>query len=64
MRVPSPLVVAHQWGWDELLYFAIPVGIGLWLIRLAERRARRRHLREEGESPKTEGGESPRKRNP
>lgn len=35
-------LLAHQWGWDEILYFIVPaVGAVLW-IRWAEKRARSR----------------------
>jgi hypothetical protein len=35
-------VLAHQGGWDELLWFAAPiVGVILW-VRWAERKARHR----------------------
>jgi hypothetical protein len=37
-----PFFVAHQGGWDEILYLAVPaVAVILW-IRWAERRARER----------------------
>jgi hypothetical protein len=39
--IPYP-VLAHSWGWDEILYFAVPVtGAFLW-VRWIEKRARRR----------------------
>lgn len=38
----NPLVLAHQGGWDEVLLFAVPVGLALWAVRYAERRSRRR----------------------
>jgi hypothetical protein len=42
-------VLAHQWGWDEILYFAVPVILALLWIRWAERRARNRRESEEGD---------------
>jgi len=36
------LLLAHQGGWDELAYLAVPaVGVLVW-VRWAEKRARRR----------------------
>lgn len=37
-----PFVLAHQGGWDEFLMFAVPVALGWWAIKAAERRSRRR----------------------
>ncbi len=36
------LVFAHQGGWDEFLYFAIPVVVGFVGLRYAERQAKAR----------------------
>jgi hypothetical protein len=33
-------VLAHQWGWDELLYFGLPVLVVLAGVRWVERRAK------------------------
>jgi hypothetical protein len=38
---------AHSWGWDEILYFAVPAVLAIFWIRWAEKRARRD--RESGE---------------
>ena len=35
-------LVAHQGGWDELLWFSIPIVAVLMWVRWAERRARAR----------------------
>ena len=35
-------ILAHQGGWDEFLMFAVPVGLGWWAIKAAERRSRER----------------------
>lgn len=35
-------ILAHQWGWDEILYFAVPVIVVLFWVRWAEKRARSR----------------------
>ena len=32
----------HQFGWDEILYFAVPAVIAVLWIRWAEKRARSR----------------------
>ncbi|MCJ7726884.1 MAG: hypothetical protein MUP76_10930 [Acidimicrobiia bacterium] len=37
-------VLAHSWGWDEVLYFAIPVVLALLWIRWIEVRACNRKL--------------------
>lgn len=34
--------LAHGLYLDELLWFAIPVGLSLWVLRWAERKARTR----------------------
>lgn len=34
--------LAHGLYIDEILWFAIPVGLSLWVLRWAERRARAR----------------------
>ncbi|MCB2224626.1 MAG: hypothetical protein KQH83_10715 [Actinobacteria bacterium] len=33
-------VLAHSWGWDEILYFGIPIAAAFVWIRWIERRAR------------------------
>lgn len=33
---------AHQGGWDEMLYIALPVMGALWMLKAAERKARER----------------------
>ncbi|HEX9854138.1 MAG TPA: hypothetical protein VGC47_02385 [Acidimicrobiia bacterium] len=35
-----PFVVAHQGGWDEVLYIVVPVLAALLAVRWAERRRR------------------------
>lgn len=39
--VPSPLavVLAHQGGWDEALYVAVPMALLVGLLWVAQRRA-------------------------
>lgn len=36
------MILAHGFYLDELLWFVIPVGLSLWVLRWAERRARQR----------------------
>jgi hypothetical protein len=33
------MVFAHQGGWDEMLFVAIPIGLFAFLLRLANKRA-------------------------
>jgi predicted MFS family arabinose efflux permease len=44
--VPAPLasVLAHQGGWDEILFVLAPLGLFAWLLMLARRRAERMGL--------------------
>jgi hypothetical protein len=46
--------LAHGWYIDEFLWFVIPVGLSLWVLRRAERRARTRA--ETLTDPATEAG--------
>lgn len=32
--------LAHQGGWDEILLFAAPVILAIWVVRRVERRGR------------------------
>lgn len=43
------VVLAHQGGWDEILYLAVPVILVVLWVRWAERRSRRRE--EAGDQP-------------
>jgi hypothetical protein len=38
---PSLTLLAHQYGWDELLLFLLPIGVVLAGVRWVERRNRR-----------------------
>lgn len=50
-----PWIFAHQGGWDEFLMFAVPVALGWWAIKAAEKRSRRRA--EQGDTePDSAGG--------
>lgn len=47
--------LAHQGGWDELLWFAAPIAAVMLWVRWAERKARSRPR----PAPSPEGGEAP-----
>lgn len=34
-------VLAHQGGWDEILWVLVPIAIMVWLLRVASQRVRR-----------------------
>lgn len=38
---------AHQYGWDEILLFVVPIVLALAGVRYAERRAARRRVEDE-----------------
>ena len=40
--VTTRAALAHQGGWDELAYFAVPAVLAILAIRWAEKRAGRR----------------------
>jgi len=42
------MVLAHQGGWDEMLFVAVPLGLFAFLLYLANRKAQR-HLDDEEE---------------
>ena len=42
------LILAHQYGWDEILLFAVPILLALAGVRWAEKRAKRK--KDEGDS--------------
>jgi cytochrome c-type biogenesis protein CcmH/NrfF len=46
----TPLLIAHQSGWDELLLFVGPIVAVLLWVRWAERRAERRRAEAEDAS--------------
>jgi hypothetical protein len=41
-------VLAHQGGWDEMLFVAVPLGLFAFLLYMANRKAQR-HLDDEEE---------------
>ncbi len=34
-------LLAHQGGWDEILWVLVPIAIMVWLLRVASQRVRR-----------------------
>ena len=34
-----PMVLAHQGGWDEMLFVALPIGLFAFLLFIANRKA-------------------------
>lgn len=50
-------LVAHSWGWDELLFFGIPIVLALVGIRWVERRAASRYAESHGENASEDGTE-------
>ena len=50
-------MLAHQGGWDELLWFAVPIVAVLLWVRWAERKARSRRVKDpgngDGDTPST-----------
>jgi hypothetical protein len=34
------VILAHQGGWDEMLFVLVPVAAVVWLLRLANRRVK------------------------
>ena len=43
-------LLAHAGGWDELLFFGVPVVIAIAAVRWAEKRTKRRVQQERAES--------------
>jgi hypothetical protein len=39
-------VLAHQGGWDEMLMVLVPVGVVVWLLSVANKRANRARAEE------------------
>ncbi len=56
----TPLL-AHQYGWDEIAMFLVPIALAIAGVRYAEKRAAERKQREagEGEDPVTPETEQP-----
>ena len=45
-----PLVFAHQYGWDEIAMFLVPIALAIAGVRFAEKRAAERKRREATEA--------------
>jgi hypothetical protein len=44
------VILAHQGGWDEMLFVLVPVAAVIWLLRLANRRVKDQQV--ERDAPK------------
>jgi hypothetical protein len=54
----SLLVLAHQGGWDEMLFVLVPIGLFAWLLSLANKRATREQAaRDAAEDPAADDGD-------
>jgi hypothetical protein len=38
--VPTEPIFAHQYGWDELLLFVVPIVIAVLIVRRLDKRSR------------------------
>lgn len=47
--------LAHAGGWDELLYFGVPVIIAIAAVRWAEKRTKRRIEQERADTAAAQG---------
>jgi len=54
LLVPAPLF-AHQFGWDEILMFAVPIVLALVGVRYAESRAAKRQAAQEAPGDEQSG---------
>lgn len=52
LSLPDP-VVAHQFGWDEILLFVVPIALALLAVRWFEKRSNRRRADEPDEDDAT-----------
>lgn len=50
MSAPA-LLLAHQGGWDELLFVLVPIALFAWLLTVANRRAARAQSERERQAP-------------
>jgi hypothetical protein len=51
MNARLALLVAHQGGWDEMLFVLVPIALFAGLLALANRRAMREQLERETNAP-------------
>jgi hypothetical protein len=49
--VVTALVLAHQGGWDEMAFVALPIGLFAFLLYIANKKAQARLDAEERSSP-------------
>jgi hypothetical protein len=56
-----PSVLAHQGGWDEILFVVVPIAIFAGLLVVANRRASRieEQRRDRGDGPQAPGPQAP-----
>jgi hypothetical protein len=47
----SSVVLAHQGGWDEILFVLLPIALFAGLLAIANRRASRDQAAREGDQP-------------
>ena len=50
------VVLAHSWGWDEALYFGVPILAAIAWVRWIEKRSRAREEAEDGGGDRTRPG--------
>jgi hypothetical protein len=53
------MVLAHQGGWDELLFVALPLGLFAFLLFIANRKAQAQLDADEGEQDTEADGDAP-----
>jgi hypothetical protein len=51
-------VLAHQGGWDEILWVLVPIAVMVWLLSVATRRISRERVSVEQADVGTEAGET------
>ncbi len=60
MTTTAATVLAHQGGWDEMLFVLVPIALFALLLRLANRRASRLEPDEREQLQREDGGEQDR----
>ena len=51
-------ILLHQGGWDEFLYFAVPVVLGFYGLRYAEKQAKAKAEAQAAEAAEKAGDEA------
>ena len=46
-------IIAHQYGWDEIAMFLVPIALAIAGVRFAEKRAAERKRLESGDAAET-----------